>query len=259
MSQLHFRSDFSSAPVQLDDHVERLYNSKKNIEEYLQGRRKELNQLIDPVTGQEYFKPKIGRPPKFQKTQVNDFTFSLKQNLCIEQSKTKQLDLASKNRSSEILGRRKKARYFEIFSILNPFEYPKISAEVICTDSLDPEILRILMPLFRELEETREKIDFDEFYESVENLCRFLTPEERQVLLKEKHKQEVQFDSKRRSCSSAGKFYTKNIKFKEDVQAKVLAERMKKTDSELKECTFHPKTIDYRKIKNNHQYAWFLE
>ena len=252
-SQYQFRPEISSIiSIALDDHVERLYNSKKETEECLQNRRKELNQLVDPVTGQDFFKPIVGRPPKYQRDlPISEYLYKMREKKSVEEPKLSQLDLVGKHRSEEILIKRKKSRYLEIFNLINSFDCEKIYSDVINLDRLDPEIIRIILPLIQELEETGERLDFDEFYDSMENLCKFLTPEEKYTLLKEKIKIEPKFEENKRGNASTGRIYSRNLKYKEDTQAKLVAERIKKSDDELKECTFHPKIKNYKRIKQS--------
>lgn len=237
--------------IPLQDHIERLYTSRKATEEILQNKRKEMNQLVDPVTGQEYFKPKIGRPPR-EKSEV----FSVQRDKST--SFTQKLELASKDRNEELLARKKRLRYLEIFNAMNPCNVEKIYFDVIATQFLDPEVVKVIYPLLQELEETGEKLDFDEFFDSLENLCKYLTPEERYALIKEKPKNEVKFEVKPRMSSSTGKMYSRSVKFKEDVNNKLNAERIKQSDLELKECTFHPKITQYKRSKQSHNYSWLL-
>ena len=175
--------------------------------------------------------------------------YSTREKKVENEPKNYQLDLVGKHRNEEILIKRKKARFLEIFTLLNPCGSDKIYSEVINTQKLDPEITKIILPLLQELEETGERLDFEEFFDSMENLCKFLTPEERYSLLKEKAKYEPRSEKRKRGSSSAGKIYSRNVKFKEEAHAKVVAERIKKDDEELKQCTFHPKIKVYRREK----------
>lgn len=223
----------------------------------MQNRRKELNQLIDPVTGQEFFKPKIGRPPKSQRNQAHvDYLYSFREKKSNSEHKISKLDLVSKNKSEEILNKRKRARYHEIFDLLNPHNCEKIYTEVISTQLLHIDIIKILMPLLQELQESQEKLDFDEFFDSMENLCKVLTPEERNVILKDSLIAQPRPEEIKRGSASVGKMYSRNLKYKEEVEAKLLAERIKKNNEELKECTFHPKIKVYHRDKQNRNYGW---
>ena len=252
MSQCNGKSESGSvmtAPLQ--EHIERLYTSRKATEEILQNRRKEINQLVDPVTGQEFFKPKIGRPPR-EKSEI----FSVQREKSV--SYVQRLELAGKERNEELLVRKKRTRYLEIFQAMNPCNVEKIYFDVLTTQFLDPEVVKVIYPLLQEMEETGEKLDFEEFFDSVENLCKYLTPEERYVLIKEKPKPEVKFEVKPRLSSSTGRMYSRSVKFKEDADSKLNAERIKKSDNELKECTFHPKITQYKRSKQSHNYSWLL-
>lgn len=237
----------------LDDHIERLYSSKKETEEHLQNRRKELNQLVDSVTGQEYFKPKIGRPPKSNR-QATESIKTEEQPYVLH----KPLQLASRNRSEEILTRKKRTRYQEIFNSLNHYGAEEISSSNITIENIEPCLLRIIQPLLQELEDEGCRLNFEEFFDSMENLCRYLTPEERYTLLKERPQVAMRFEAKERKSSSTGRMYTKGVKYKEEVEAKVVAERMKKSNDELKECTFHPRIKQYKRDRPGKNYSWLL-
>ena len=241
--------------VPLNEHIERLHSSRKFTEDNLQSRRKELNQLVDPLTGQEFFKPKVGRPPR-ESRESRELREMRESREVIKPAYSNQLDLASKSRNEELLIKKKRARYQEIFNSLNPCNVEKIYSDVITTQFLDPEVTRILVPLLQELEETGEKLDFEEFFDSIENLCKYLTPEERYTLIKDRAKNETKFDVKPRASSSTGKMYSRSVKFKEEVNNKLIAERIKKSDQELQECTFHPKIKKYKRVKPNSNFSW---
>ena len=229
--------------------MERLHSSRRGIEEHLQNRRRELNQLVDPLTGQEFFKPRVGRPPRSQRNApITEHLYAMREKKATEVPKNSQVLMVSNPRSQEILGKRKRARYLEIFTLINPCDYERIYTEVVHLDEICPEIVRILSPLLQELEETGEKIDFEEFFESMENLCKVLTPEERNALLKDRIKVEERVEEEeKKQCISVGKVYSRGMKFKEGVEAKLLAERIKKSEEELKDCSFHPKIKVYKR------------
>jgi hypothetical protein len=237
----------ASGPIQ--EHIERLHSSRRASEEYLQNRRKELNQLVDPVTGQEFFRPKIGRPPR----ESRDKFESVKEQVVFPLG----LELISKERNEELLLKKKRTRYQEIFNSLNPCNVEKIYFDVISTQFIDPEVIKVIFPLLQELEETGEKLDFEEFFDSLENLCKYLTPEERYTLLKPNPKNDIKFEVRPRTSSSTGKMYSRSVKFKEEVNIKLTAQRIKKSDEELKECTFHPKIKKYKRTKP-HNFSWLV-
>ena len=88
----------------------------------------------------------------------------------------------------------KKNRYQQIFDELLPDLNGYISKETVYKSNLSDSIKKIIKPLIDELEELEEILDFNEFYNAMENLMKILSPAEKNILLqtsKSKPKPEI--------------------------------------------------------------------
>jgi hypothetical protein len=65
-----------------------------------------------------------------------------------------------------------------------PDVYGYISKETVYKSDLPDNIKQIIKPLIDELEDLDENLDFNEFYEAMENLMKTITPGDKSVLLK---------------------------------------------------------------------------
>ena len=158
------------------------------------------------------------------------------------------INLESKARSDKLLLKVKIDRYSEVFQQLNPDINGQINFENIDMNTVDPLILKIILPLLVELEDLKQPLNFEEFVDSMENLLKTLNTAEKDVFLtKTKKKNEETENSMKKSGSNNDivKLYERHVERKNMTTAKLEIEREKKKKLELVGCTFHPKTIKY--------------
>ena len=149
------------------------------------------NDLYDPETGQELFRPKVGRGPKNKSRAPGHSSEStghmLYQASHEEQVKrrTKQVEtqletikkahtVFTNTQTNKIMERKKEQAFAQIFAWLDSDKDGLISPMKIDISMLDTDLLEVLSPLFIELEEIGQPLDEEEFlgalgrlYESV--------------------------------------------------------------------------------------------
>lgn len=160
-----------SDPTEL---IDRLVNSRKEVEEHIQRERFRKNELSDPTTGRDYFRPQIGRPPSTRRRDIPvwDHLYLHKNTKESEYQSYYPSQIESNPRSDLIYNKLKKERYSHIFNCLRPDKNGEISIETIQNHSLDPRLHKVIYPLLQELEMVNVTLDFEEFFDSLENLMK---------------------------------------------------------------------------------------
>jgi hypothetical protein len=235
---------------------EKISQSRKAIEDYL----KEKNSLKDPKTGQDLFKPVVGRPPKFvifnqrkvDSRTIGDHLYSLRSHSQCSQSSGQSSIKTSSNQSEKLVARVKEVRFEQIFLDLKPNSCDLITPDTIKSSTLSPKTLKILTPLLNELKDLNERLNFSEFCESMEILMKTLTPEEKSSLLKtgkgKPEQEHLDFKPKINESQrplSVESLYERNLKKMLWVKEKCELEKKRKEESQMVECTFKPKILKY--------------
>lgn len=246
------------------DVVDRLVNSNVMKESNLQRIRDKQAALVDPHTGQEFFKPKIGRAPRQGRNSENlPIGVYLHSHCSRETSKMQEastyIELLSKPRSTQIIEKLKLERFKELFEMLNPNESGEIVSHNIEPEKLSDELLSTLFPLLEELEQLGEPINFAEFSEAMENLLLTLTPGEKSMILMPRRT--VPVDNAPSHIPQINDFQPSTILHKQlsqlpiyerqtflthERQRRLEEAKTKKQQAELEQCTFHPKIKSYR-------------
>lgn len=244
--------------------VERLANSRLTIETNLQKIREKQSSLVDPQTGQEFFKPKVGRPPKLERNTDNLpiglYLFS--HNTSKDSSKSLEpspsIELLSRQRSTQIIERLKIERFRELFEMLNPDDNEEIISNRVEPEKLSAELLTVLFPLLEELEQLGEPINFSEFCEAMSNLLQTLTPGDKSMILvprrtvpTEEHSHQPQTneynltDYHQKQLAKLP-MYERMAYLQKEKQKRIELAKAQKQQAELEQCTFHPKIKTYR-------------
>lgn len=247
-TEAYFRSNYAFRPTIKSNHnatpqtePNRLYNRRQVSDIKLQSQRSNVLSNIDPVTGQDYYKPAIGRPPKVRKSSARNVNSPQK----VENSS----GLEGKNQSERILMKRRTKKALEIFQLLGPNDSGNLIHTELNTDLVDPSVLKIIAPLIKEIGYVQQPISFEEFVPAIEALMKSLSSEQRRILLRKKKKAiEVPQETAKPVCSSTAGIYERTVLRKVSNQRKLKEERERKKVMELEECTFKPKTRKYRKV-----------
>lgn len=238
-----------STPSNPDEIVARLLNFNAKKEENIAELRKHLTISTDPVTGQQFFQPIIGRPPESRRSGDENIWESLYKQT--RKSVEPQLDypysptkLDGKVQTEKILLKKKIQRFSLLFQQLNPNSDGEIVFSRVNLYEIDEQIGEIMLPLLKELEETNASLNFDEFVNSMENLLKTLTPLEKNAILAKKTKnpgENVKSRHKKSaSMASIQGVYTRQVLQQQKTQAKLELERKKKKKAETAGCTFRP-------------------
>jgi hypothetical protein len=166
--------------------IDRLVNTRQACEEQLFYKRRHLSELKNPETGQDYFKPVVGRAP-FTPRNPNGLpigSYLTTQPVAKPIVKESQSSKFPIPQSEKLLLKVKSTRYHELFTQLNPDEQGVIRASSIRQEAVDADALKVMRPFLEELEELNETLDFYEFSEAMDNLVDILTPPEKARLFK---------------------------------------------------------------------------
>ena len=240
-------------PSDPEELVQRLLTSKSNYYQHLEELKKKQEISTDPETGQELFKPYIGKSSQYLEHRENVweslYQCPKKPSEPPEEYPYAPVNLDSKARSDKLLLKIKIDRFSDVFQQLNPDVNGNIFFKNIDVSAVDPVILKIIRPLLAELEELDQPLNFEEFVESMDNLLRTLNTTEKDVFFTKPRKiktEESESSIKRYgSAAEIGKLYQRHVEKKNETSAKMDIEREKKKILELEGCTFHPKTTKY--------------
>jgi len=245
----------------------KLSQSRRTLEDYIEQSRSKDRQ--DPKTGQDLFKPKVGRAPKERKVQpgsIGEHLYSLGKRSASQTSIKDSLQPTYTTKHSDsILRKLKHDRFNEIFTMLGPDSTGNISKETVESCQIPHTLKAIIQPLLEELVELDEKLNFEEFCNSMESLMATLTPGEKSVLLmikkdKKPGTKENLFKpsliSKSAKESPSKSLYERYLEKKQEKEAKVQEEKKASLENEMEQCTFKPKITKYR-LRN--QFSSFEE
>ena len=242
--------------------VDRLINSKKTREKNIEDLRKHLSICIDPLTGQKYFKPITGRAPESRRSCDSTIWESLykqpRKSLEPQEdfpySPTK---LDGKVQTEKILLKKKILRFSQIFKQLNPNPEGKIRFSEINFNSVDDQLLKTMVPLLKELEETNAALEFEDFVDSMNSLLSSLNPLEKNIILAKKAKKiQVEHKPSHKKSASMASFqglYTRQISHQQKAQARLEIEQLKLQKQETKDCTFRPSLTSRKSLKKKHK------
>lgn len=239
--------------------VDRLFNSKVNYEQNIEELRKKYEITRDPQTGQEFFKPNIGKSYNYVRMTENIWESLYKHqkrpNDLPEEYPYAPVKMDSKARTEKIMLKLKIDKYSEAFQQLNPDINGLITYKNINFNDVDPILLKLIMPLLEELQELDQPLNFEEFVDSMERLLKTLSQAEKDLFLSKPKKKPEESDQLIKKSLSSCDFkgvYTRQVEKKNLVSAKLEIEREKQKILELEGCTFKPQTTKFpNKIFNN--------
>ena len=167
------------------------------------------NENFDPVTGQPLYHPRIWRPPdkKHHRSSksIGNLLYSSsqlykekkdKQRAEYEQKIEDQLNTKYWKKSSEmLLEQMKYKRFLTLFQMLDSNGDGLISAQKIDISTLSPDVLEIMTPLFWEMEELGQTLDWEEFIDASKRLYNsFIDLKSRGIIKEVNEKWKVKFD-----------------------------------------------------------------
>ena len=172
-------------------------------------------------------------------------------NLSVVVTKKNEEKSEKSERSERLMKKIKYQRYKEIFNALCPGTKEVITAESICGSSVSQNVRKIIKPLLDELQELRETLDFNEFYDAMEMLMKVLTPGDKSSLLlpgKSKPGTEEKFKFKPKTNvarqmngnMSTSSLYDRALQKKQEFSRKIEREKESMIEEEMKECRFAP-------------------
>ena len=226
---------------------ERLY-SKKHLDES----KASSSDLYDPETGQEFFIPKINdsKFPRYRDLPIGEHLYRQKKSQSESaEAVTSNPTFEARNRTERLIKISKKKRFREVFEQLNPDEQDIISYKRINPKFVEPLAFKLMQPLLDELKEEEETLDFEQYSNSMDNLLKILSPDERDVFLISRRNREdlsqTSVGKKSIAAAEATGVYNRQVEKRLGNQARLELEREKKVRNELHGCTFHPQTTPY--------------
>jgi hypothetical protein len=228
--------------------VDRLINSEKDREKNLDELRKQLQIDIDPVTGQKYFQPQIGKKIERQR-EDNVWEDLYKHKKRASEGEIDfpyaPVDLEAGQKTQEILDKKKKDKFEEIFKKLRPDSFGRLHSKSITCKELGPDLVRVLDPLLVEIQEAKTFISYKEFCESMENLLKTLNPNEKNLIFAKAKIDPPVIHTKSKSISDFNQLFMRQALRDHKQQQRMDLEKDKVRMEEIKGCTFKPKILKY--------------
>eukprot|EP00741_Cyanophora_paradoxa_P008115 tig00001229_g7852.t1 len=168
--------------------VNRLAYSKLEREQILDDLREQVNKPIDPHTGQPLFRPRVGRPPRFERppgSSVAEHLYAERHEYAKarqdlqdkEDERLKSLREKPATFSREVSKRlsemRKRKRLTQIFSTLDASKRGVLNLrEGVDGSALDPEVRADILPLLKDASVMVDELSLDEFCALVDDYLR---------------------------------------------------------------------------------------
>lgn len=252
-----FKPDLYSSPVKLkstETSPTRLYSKTTTH------RIAKANQ-----TSECSFKPKTGRAPRFKRNSddlsIGAYLHSQKSKRDLTEGSSQQdknLVFAGEN-SLKIIDKLRYERYEQIYhSFCRPGTLNPIW-EVCSLERIDFKLAKVLTPLINRLAQSSKPCDLKAFCQALEKFAQKLSPIEKSTLYStgKAHPtdnmpsfipQITDYKSQNLLIRSKLSLYERLLQDKHKSKSKVNEKKMKRIEDELYECTFHPKTLEYRKL-----------
>ncbi|OMJ92934.1 hypothetical protein SteCoe_4144 [Stentor coeruleus] len=245
---------------------DRLDATKRAYDEELERIRKEQEEKdVDDLTGQKFFKPLINNTGEKRTTQTTVWNMLYSRNDTkkkeledLQNEQLKQVEAASVSKKSlaesdKIFHDFRQRQYERLFKTLDSDDDGFISANAIRIDQIDIKALEILTPFFEELQTSEENLDFAQFSNKMDVLCKGLNVAQRSTLLKKETKQEtleaerkpfisqtsIVLAEKKRSSMPAD-MYERLTAANKMTEMRVQKIKEEKEKEFTKECTFRP-------------------
>ena len=195
----------------------------------------------------------MGRAPisarNRKKLPIGNYLYNLKDKKVIRSEPSSRSHYQTNSKSERILQRIKVQRFLYLFKALNPNQENQILGKNIARTNLEPQLQELMKPFLEELVELDEPLNFEEFYDSMENLLKLLTPEEKAVFLGRKKQKETPpaKNTNKSLPSPRNNIYERHLERQRQKQLKVETQAKLKEEKELKDCTFQPKIKQFNR------------
>mmetsp|Transcript_19598 Transcript_19598/g.36016 ORF Transcript_19598/g.36016 Transcript_19598/m.36016 type:complete len:600 (+) Transcript_19598:34-1833(+) len=253
------------------DVVERLLSSRKKFEEKMSRMRLEVDgrDSTDSELGHRMFTPSTGRASSARNSigkSIFEHLYSMKDHKkqVVEQLAEKRQQELSENSvhlnesSASIFNSFRRKQYERLFRMLDVDNDGAITPSDVQMACLDNDVMRVLNPLFIELEVGNLKVTFEAFMKKVDALLAPLTVTDRATILKRDSKlelEETQFKptiskiteayAMRKRGVKPASLYERGLREKKLADEKFELEAKLKLEEEKKQCPFKPATTPY--------------
>ncbi|OMJ68228.1 hypothetical protein SteCoe_34392 [Stentor coeruleus] len=244
---------------------ERLLSSRKKFEDDLEEVRKAKVLEFDENTGQKLFKPVIESKVEPRDKPIweilynkNSETRKERESLLDEENRFWEANASAQKtteNTQKIFADFKEKQYEKLFKIMDSDKDGKISANAISLDGLDMRTIELLKPIFENIEETREEIDFKGFLDRIEIVSKLMNVGDRAYLIKRESRPQTEQANKERvpyvSPTSAkmaekkradlpGSMYDRLVAANSLADMRIKKHKELNQMFELKDCTFKP-------------------
>jgi hypothetical protein len=152
------------------------------------------------------------------------------------------INLGSPNRSDQLIRKMKEKSYSRIFQMLNPDNSGRITALTV-QDAPKTKEISIISPVIEEMKTMNETLNFQEFFDAMEILMKFLTLNDKNFILipsKNKIEQKPEVKTRAKTIHSIPDLYDRCVSKKNDSIRRMAAAREQTEQIELQECFFQP-------------------
>ncbi len=238
--------------------VENLYMQQRDRNQAFESIMFNAN-LVDPYTGQELFKPRIGRSPRKARNvdnlPIGDYLYNARSSGHGHPKEVKPRPRPINKWSEKLFLKRKINRYREIFKCLSPDPSGRISADKVIVEKVPEELFSVLRPFLEEFDEIEEPLYFEQFVQAMDNLLEILNPLDRGILLQHKKEKEAEKTPerdfmpgirRRKKSEITHDIYERHMQKLQEKEQKVNHARLNNMIQETSQCTFKPRIRYYK-------------
>lgn len=177
---------------EVDNIVERLYNSKQRTDAEVDKMRNEIYNDFDKVTGQKLFVPLTGKKQEACKVERNiwEELYYIRNQNRKENTENEKVVVHTSHKSEKLFEKLKRTRFEEIFKKMDSDNDGKISADAICIQGFHRETVVIMAPLLEEIDKSKKEFEITEFVQMMEGLYARLGTDAKMFILKSEHEKE---------------------------------------------------------------------
>lgn len=223
-----------------------------------------LKSQMKMVDSECSFKPKTGRPPKFNR---NSEELPIGQYLNAQKSRrespnhlsAKPSQFACEN-SLKIIDKLRFTRYEQIFRAFCRHGTNEAVWDISQTAALETKLAKVISPFIEELAKSTEIYDLPKFCEALEQYAKKLSPLEKSTLCSTakappvpdqmpfKPKITGNYSTSNLKSRTKEKLYDRLLKDQQKSRSKLNEKKIRKIEEEMYECTFYPNTLEHRNL-----------
>jgi hypothetical protein len=172
-------------------------------------------------------------------------------------------------KSLKIIDKLRFDRYEQIYKTLCSADSPAASLDCSNLHKLDFKLAQLISPLIEQLAYSKQPCNLKEFCEALDKFARKLSPIDKSTLCstsKAPQREDVpsfvpqitKYKSVNLKDRAKLSLYDRLVKDKAKARTKTTQKKLNRLEHEQYECTFHPTTLEYRKLvrsRSNYEYG----